>query len=188
MAPFYVYELIDPRNGKPFYVGKGKGQRYRAHETQARKGKRGPKCNTIRDIWESGHTVVHRMVSRHDLEADAYIAEDRHIDSIGLQNLTNQIPGGFWSIREPKPFKWTAALAAKVMPKLCVAFARVFRPGNDGRMYIYNKYDITEPVMSLIRKMMVDLGGPEKFYELWYVHEARPNENNRLGTQLGSPA
>lgn len=28
---FYVYRLIDPRNGNTFYVGKGKGNRVFAH-------------------------------------------------------------------------------------------------------------------------------------------------------------
>ena len=28
---FYVYRLIDPRNGETFYVGKGKGNRVFAH-------------------------------------------------------------------------------------------------------------------------------------------------------------
>ena len=28
---FYVYRLIDPRNGQTFYVGKGRGDRVFAH-------------------------------------------------------------------------------------------------------------------------------------------------------------
>jgi hypothetical protein len=28
---YYVYELIDPRNNMPFYIGKGKGRRAKTH-------------------------------------------------------------------------------------------------------------------------------------------------------------
>ena len=31
----YVYMLVDPRNGIPFYVGKGQGTRFEAHESHA---------------------------------------------------------------------------------------------------------------------------------------------------------
>ena len=29
---YYIYKLIDPRTGKPFYIGKGKGNRLHQHE------------------------------------------------------------------------------------------------------------------------------------------------------------
>ena len=32
---YYVYLLIDPRTGKPFYVGKGRGRRMLKHEKRA---------------------------------------------------------------------------------------------------------------------------------------------------------
>ena len=34
-ARFYVYELIDPRDGKVFYIGKGQGRRIYGHEAEA---------------------------------------------------------------------------------------------------------------------------------------------------------
>lgn len=34
-APFYVYLLVDPGTGKPFYVGKGRGERFRSHGIEA---------------------------------------------------------------------------------------------------------------------------------------------------------
>ena len=34
---YYVYRLIDPRNGQTFYVGKGKGNRLYAHINDALK-------------------------------------------------------------------------------------------------------------------------------------------------------
>ena len=34
---YYVYRLIDPRNGQTFYIGKGKGNRVFAHVNEALK-------------------------------------------------------------------------------------------------------------------------------------------------------
>ena len=36
MGAFYTYELIDPRDGTVFYIGKGNGSRRYAHEKEAR--------------------------------------------------------------------------------------------------------------------------------------------------------
>ena len=37
---YYVYELIDPRNGEVFYVGKGSGKRAYKHERAVMNGNR----------------------------------------------------------------------------------------------------------------------------------------------------
>lgn len=115
---FYVYELIDPRDGQVFYVGKGKGDRYRHHECEAKKGKRGPKCDRIREIWEAGQKVDHNTFSRHKDEDDAYIAEADRIEELGLDNLTNQIPGGVggYSVGEP-PWKPSLDIAVLLIKR-----------------------------------------------------------------------
>ncbi|AHI27618.1 hypothetical protein H845_3717 (plasmid) [Komagataeibacter xylinus E25] len=38
---YYVYRLVDPRNGETFYVGKGKGNRVFQHAVGARVEKEG---------------------------------------------------------------------------------------------------------------------------------------------------
>lgn len=91
---FYVYTLTDPRDGAVFYVGKGSGRRIEAHEAEARKGGHSRKCDRIRDIWSSGAEVRRDVVSRHDDENEALDAECLLIDSIGLDVLTNVLPGG----------------------------------------------------------------------------------------------
>jgi hypothetical protein len=91
---YYVYELIDPRNERPFYVGKGSGDRLKEHAKAARNGGTGRKCDVIREIWAAGLEICERIVREFDDELRAYAFEKRHIKSIGRENLTNLMPGG----------------------------------------------------------------------------------------------
>jgi hypothetical protein len=94
MKPFYVYELIDPRDERVFYVGKGQGDRVSQHVKDAKRGDVGGKCDVIRDILAAGLEVTERIVRRYDSEDAAFKFEKRHIAKIGLDNLTNIAPGG----------------------------------------------------------------------------------------------
>lgn len=93
-AIWYVYELIDPRNGQVFYVGKGKGNRINEHEAEAKTDHPSYKCNKIRSIWAAGHKVVKQKVAMFWDEEAAYQHEEDRIAEIGLDNLTNIIGGG----------------------------------------------------------------------------------------------
>ncbi len=86
----YVYIYTDPRNGKPFYVGKGQGNRVFAHlndtaETQ--------KTATIREIRESGKQPEIEILRYGLTEADASLVEASAIDLLGLAHLTNRVAG-----------------------------------------------------------------------------------------------
>ncbi len=91
---YYVYHLIDPRDNSVFYVGKGARDRIEAHESEARRGSEHPKCARIRDIWSAGLQVVRVKVSHFRSEKAAYDFEAKEVARIGLENLTNLIPGG----------------------------------------------------------------------------------------------
>lgn len=91
---FYVYELIDPRNGQVFYVGKGRGNRLDAHEKEARAGRISRKCDVIRSIEAAGLAVSKRKIGSFDDEQEAYDREAELVEEYGLAQLTNVVPGG----------------------------------------------------------------------------------------------
>jgi len=89
---FYVYRLIDPRNGDTFYVGKGQGNRVFQHI----KGKLSDeefdqlpaKMQIIHGIHNAGLEVIH-IIHRHKLtKSEAPIVEAALIDAYpGLSNI-----------------------------------------------------------------------------------------------------
>ena len=94
MKPYYVYELVDPRDSKPFYVGKGQSRRGWQHGKYAAKGLPGRKCDRIREIRANGLEHEVRIVERFARESAAYAFEVKRIAELGLENLTNETSGG----------------------------------------------------------------------------------------------
>lgn len=79
---WYVYALIDPRDGRLFYVGKGNGNRVFEHAQDAIKGtSETDKLILIREILNSGNTVD-TLILRHGIssEKQAYLVESALID------------------------------------------------------------------------------------------------------------
>lgn len=99
---YYVYRLIDPRNGQTFYVGKGKGNRVFAHVNDALENYDGTnyfdkdvneddtsaKIQTIRDIHNAGLNVIH-VIHRYGMtENEAFEVESALMDAYpGLTNI-----------------------------------------------------------------------------------------------------
>jgi hypothetical protein len=86
----YVYVYIDPRNDKPFYVGKGQGDRVFMHlndlsDTQ--------KVQKIAEIRASGHEPRIDFLRYGMTESEAGLAEAVAIELLGKENLTNQMVG-----------------------------------------------------------------------------------------------
>lgn len=85
---FYVYALIDPRNEKVFYIGKGTGNRVFQHEQESAKqhGSEKEKIKKIQEIQASGRQVKRLIIYWGLSEQEAFIAE------ASLINLLNYMP------------------------------------------------------------------------------------------------
>jgi hypothetical protein len=95
-AGFYVYLLIDPRDGLPFYVGKGKGARHRAHVAEWRSGKvkNAAKFNRISEIVAAGYKVGTEILREGLTEPRALGLEHRAIEHLRpICQLTNVMDG-----------------------------------------------------------------------------------------------
>ena len=97
---YYVYRLIDPRNGETFYVGKGKGQRLFQHVTNALKETddedgHALKVRRIREIADSGLEVGH-VIHRFGMETDAIAFQVEAAVMDAYPGLTN-VAGGHGS-------------------------------------------------------------------------------------------
>ena len=94
----YVYMLIDPRDEKPFYVGKGSGTRVFEHikKAQTNTNVSTEKYDTIREIINAGREVKHIIVCHGiEIEEEALRMERVLIDALNycFGNLTNAVLG-----------------------------------------------------------------------------------------------
>lgn len=91
---YYVYRLIDPRNGETFYVGKGYGNRVFAHcadELAAEGDELKDKLRRIREIRMAQFDVEH-VIHRHGMDSKtAFEVEGALIDA--YPGLANQVDG-----------------------------------------------------------------------------------------------
>lgn len=96
MNTAYVYTLTDPRNGMPFYVGKGHGKRCEFHLDEAKyyTKRKSKKLNKIRKLMSLGINPIITKVEENVSDAQAIdfecllIAEMRDI-GIPLTNMTD---------------------------------------------------------------------------------------------------
>jgi uncharacterized protein len=92
--PFYVYALKDPREkpAKPFYIGKGTGNRAWQHQLNIDESEKG---YIIKSVLESGNQVIHTIISDNLTEHQALKIEAELISALGIRShgglLTNRV-------------------------------------------------------------------------------------------------
>ncbi len=97
---YYVYALVDPRDKKIFYIGKGKGNRVFQHAEAAlyEKGQ-SLKLETIRSIIAEGKQVVYYILRHNLTEDEAFLVESVLINMLTdprfnhENQLTNLVAG-----------------------------------------------------------------------------------------------
>jgi hypothetical protein len=136
---YYVYLYMDPRDGKVFYIGKGKGERCLDHLFEDDDH---PKVKRIREIFDAG-LEPHIEILSHGMATseEAYLVEAAAIDLIGLKELTNKVTGhnsllyGRKSLKELEVF-YAPTDTAVPDPVMLITINRLYRNGmTAGELY-----------------------------------------------------
>ena len=100
---YFVYALLDPADGKVFYVGKGRGNRIANHFNQARnlarasdQARRKNKLERLKAILDRGHRPIDAttILARVDDEDEAYLLETFYLKFLfGPWSLENSTGG-----------------------------------------------------------------------------------------------
>jgi len=100
---YYVYQLIHPKTNRPFYIGKGTGDRAYTHNRFKDDNGNPYKDRVIQKLHKEGLEPVVDIVKYFENEQEAYDYEEQLTESIGLDNLTNMVIGA----RPPTKKGWT---------------------------------------------------------------------------------
>lgn len=146
---YYVYLYIDPQSGKPFYVGKGKGQRVLSHLSAKGESR---KVNRLRELKKQGlapqiDILAHALPD----EETALRIEASVIDLLRLDELSNKVRGwrsiqlGRMSLKDLVIYY--AAMPVHIIddPVLLIRINKLFRHG----MSASDLYEATRGVWKL---------------------------------------
>jgi len=87
---YYVYLYLDPRTSRPFYLGKGKGNRAFAHLTLKGTSR---KAKVLRQLSKLGLEPTIEILKYGLTEREALLVESTAIDLLGVEELVNEVRG-----------------------------------------------------------------------------------------------
>lgn len=140
-AKWYVYQLIDPRTKKPFYIGKGTGNRIDHHEKEALNGVCSHKCYKINKIQKVGLKIIKQKIAYFWDEQYAYEIEEHLIKTTpNLTNVVNRMERFKEMLQLPLVLQFKndnlAKDAYEAVMKHCDAFAYWYKNSQGGKHII----------------------------------------------------
>ena len=183
---WYVYELVDPRDGQTFYIGKGKGSRCHEHEREALKGVCSEKCQRIRDVIDSGLRIVINKVAEFWDEEAAYECEAERIAE-GWDYLTNVMPGGMGgrSGERDRPYvEPTPAQALKLLNRRIDLVAHYLVVTDGGRKKVKVSVDGLHEVWSKVMSSAMTAMYNSLFAHMINIVKRSPSEWDALNDYL----
>ena len=125
----YVYVYIDPRNGKPFYIGKGTGNRLFSHLLDRSETE---KVTQIAEIRRNGKEPQIEILRYGLSDSEARLVEASSIDLIGKAKLTNRMHGyhsrSFGRITSQRVITMLTAKKVKVQHKaILITINKLYR-------------------------------------------------------------
>jgi hypothetical protein len=175
---FYVYLYADPRTGKPFYVGKGKGARVLSHLLSSHNSRKHKMVAELRacGLQPRIDILAHKLPD----EESALRIEAAVIDLFGLDDLTNEVRG--WKSRAlgRQPMTelvahYSARPVTITDPVLLIRINQLYRP----EMSVQALYEATRGVWKLGDRresvryaLAVFEGVVREVYEIEHWHRA----------------
>lgn len=175
---YYVYRLIDPRNGETFYVGKGKGNRVFNHMKDAlaadESDEVSDKLQTIREIHNAGLNVIH-VIHRHGMDEQmSFEVEASLIDAYpGVTNIMGGTGSNDYGPMNAKEIMDKYAAEEAVFEHKCLMIT-INRTASERGIYDATRYawkiskkkvEEVEYVLSVIQGMILGVYKPTEWKE-----------------------